>query len=164
MRSHKKGSITLYHNWLRKETARYFGTDVFQKLSRLICPDFTRNSLTKQSVVQEIPHLLWNPNIYHVHKTRRRPRLFVTLRNTHTKRFVGLSPPNMRIVTCGMFKAALFSIFKINLPGMCSISVTLECVGTNIFIYGIQWRRRLTKLHHSQKTPAIQGQSRSNGR
>ena len=28
---------------------------------------------------------------------------------------------------------------------MCSISVTPQCVGTDIFIYGIQWRRRLTK-------------------
>jgi len=28
---------------------------------------------------------------------------------------------------------------------MCSVSVTLQCVDANIFIYGIQWRRRLTK-------------------
>jgi hypothetical protein len=54
----------------------------------------SRETRPRSRVVQEIPHLLWNSNIYHAHKTRRSPRLFVTLRNTQTKRFVGLSPPN----------------------------------------------------------------------
>ena len=116
---------------------------MFQKLSRIICPDFTRNSLTKQSVVQEIPHLPQNPN---VQKTRRSPRLFVILRNAHTKRFVCLSPPSTEDRNLWNVQGCFFfSIFKINIPGMCSISVTMQCLGTGIFIYEIQWRRRLTK-------------------
>jgi len=107
---------------------------------------FKRNSLTKQSVVPRNSPSSINPNVYHMHKTRRSPRLFVTLRNTHTKRFVGLSPPNSKDHNLWNVQGCFFfSIFKMNLPGMCSISVTLQCVGIDIFIYGIQWRKRLTK-------------------
>jgi hypothetical protein len=78
------------------DCARHFNTDISQNLSRLIWPNCRRNSLMKRSVVQEIPHLVWNPKVYHhVHKTQRSLRLCLTLRNTHTERSIALSAPKL---------------------------------------------------------------------
>ena len=130
-----------------KDRARHFHTDVSQNLSRLTCLDSTRNSLMKRPVVQEIPRLLWNPNAHHhVHNTPWSPRLCITLRNIHA----GIVRP-VSTQACGpsfvespwlLFSGHSKSTFQV--CAIC-IYVTLHSVGTDIFIYAIQWWRQLTK-------------------
>jgi len=158
--------------WTEKlsETCRVLFQNKFEKLVHLvgfITRIFKRNSLTKQSVVQEIPDLLRNPNIYHIHKTRQSPRLFVTLRNTHTKRSVGLSPPSSKDHNLWNVQGCFFSAYSKLTFQVCAVSLWLCNVWVLTYLSmeysgGDGWLKITSSF--VKKTPAIQVQSRSNGR